>query len=581
MIQTDLSRLKTLTVLAPVVYVLMAEFLRDAFLVNNLSRFQVAIIVTLTTLAAAYVFSELVFSLILGMQRALNRERRRIEGIFLHTSDAVLLLDKTGRVVAMNPAGHALTGHSGESVQSGEVRFDNIFFDRQMRKDSLWWRQLWERGGLPYFEATVVDGEGGVQVTGSATIIPNPEGGKQMALIMRDIQEKAILEAEVERRRLQALGLYDIGLDLASLGDLEESLKTMLRKVKNILRADLVGWAFLNEQQGELDWRVFEGLSEEPLPVSALKCNCIETLVRRALESDGPIAEKMQCATFAVVPVLLRGRAVGVLVVGFRLGECCVDADLLFLSSVTTQAAVALENHELYRRSQGQAILEERERLAKEMHDGFGQTLTYLSAMVATMEQLLRKDRTDEALAKLAETREMLTEAHQEVRTAIFNLREHPSNEDFVAQVGDLLYHWGRQSGIETKLHACVDEKVKLSFETEVQITRVIQEALTNVLKHAKATRIDVNVAKNNGVLDIGVIDNGCGFELAHDAAGDPDVGHYGLHIMRERSQAVGGELAISSVPGKGTEVHLTVPLGRWKSAKEEEHGAYSGSAGG
>lgn len=554
---TDVSKLKLITVLAPVVYVILAENFRSAYLIDSLSRLQVTVFVTLMTLVAAYIFSELVFGLILRMQRLLDRERQRIEGIFVHTSDAVFLLDERGQVVAMNPAGQRLVGHTEEDVREGKVTFDNIFTGGQPTRAPAWWEQLWKRGSLPYFEAAAAGPDGPVPVTGSATIIPAPEGGMQVALIMRDIREKAALEAELERRRLQAEGLYDIGLDLASLGELEENLKSVLRKVEDILGADFVGWAFLDEAVGELDWRILENRAGERLPASAL--DYVEALARRALDAGRPIAWAKPCATLAGVPVVLRGRAVGVLLVGAWFAKRFSQADLLFLSSVTNQAAVALENHELYKRGQGQAILEERERLAKEMHDGFGQTLTYLSAVVATMEQLLHRGKTEEALAKLAETREMLTQAHQEVRQAIFNLRERPTGEDFVGQVGKLLYQLGRQSGIETELKAD-DKLIKLPFETEIQILRVIQEALANVRKHSGATRAGVQIAQKDGVLEVVVSDNGRGFRLDSSR----DLGqHFGLRIMQERSQAVGGSLEIESIPGRGTQVRLTVPLRR------------------
>ncbi len=560
MVPRDLPKLKTVTILAPVVYVVVAEIFRDSFLIGALSRYQVTVVVTLSTLVGAYVFSELVFRLIARMQCMLDRERQRIERIFLHTSNAIILIDEAGRVVTMNPVACRLTGNTEEAVRNGEVRFDRIFADSGPDGVPLWWREVQERGQLPNFEATVAGPDGGIPVTGSAAAIPAPEGGTQVALIMRDVRVVKSLESEVERRRLQAGGLYDIGLELASLGELEENLKSVLRKIKDILRADLVGWAFANEGMGDLDWRILEVDAGERPPESSM--DVPEALAREALASGRPAIRAHPCCALAAVPVLLRGRPVGVLLVGSWFSPRLTDADILFLSSVATQAAVALENHELYKRGQGQAILEERERLAKEMHDGFGQTLTYLSAMVATMEQLLHKGKAGEALAKLAETREMLTQAHQEVRTAIFNLRQRPSEGDFVSQVGKALYQLGRQGGMETELKTDGQGRIKLPFEAEVQILRVVQEALANIRKHSGATRAVVHITQHDGVLEVTVTDNGRGFRLDHT----PELGqHFGLRIMQERSQAVGGTLEIESAPGRGTRVRLMVPLRRWK----------------
>lgn len=554
--EKQLAKIKLLTVLAPLFYVVIAEFLRNVYLEPRLTGAQVRLVVFVSTLAGAMIFSELVFGLIQRMQGLLDRERERIEGIFHHTSDAVVLLDDHDRVVAMNPAGFHLTGCTSESIRTGAITAARLFADVPERSDVPWWQMARQGRNVPYFEAVLRSADGRtVSVTGSATGIPAPEGGTQVALIMRDISEKKALEAEVARRHRQAEGLYSIGIDLASLGDLEDSLKDVLRNVREILGARWASWAFIDEGTGDLFWKYRDADGED-----GDSSGVAEAMAAQAVAERRPLVDTRDGLTVIAVPVIQRGRTFGALVVGADRSRVA-ESDTLFLSSVATQAAVALENRDLYARGQSQAILEERERVAKEMHDGFGQTLTYLTAMVATMEQLLRRGKVDEALARLAETREMLREAHQEVRVAIFNLRQRPSEEDFVAQVKGILDQFGRQSGIETDLVADVRGVVPLPFEKSIQVLRVIQEALANVRKHAGATRAVVTIGQQGGALEVAVSDNGCGF----DPATVTDAGqHFGLHIMKERSQEVGGQLDIESAPGRGTTVRLRVPLRRW-----------------
>ncbi len=557
--EKQLAKIKLLTILAPVAYVVVAESVRNIYLEERLTPAQVKLTVLVSTMVAAMIFSELVFGLIQRLQGLLDRERRRIEAIFHHTSDAVVLLDDHDRVVAMNPAGYRLTGWEPEAVGSGALHVAQLFEELAGRPDPPWWTLARQGQKVPYFEATVRSADGrAVSVTGSATGIPAPEGGTQVALIMRDISEKKALEAEVARRHRQAEGLYDIGLELASLGDLEENLKEVLRKVREILGARWASWAFIEEDTGALFWKYRDGAASEG--EDGAPAGMAEDLAVQAVAEQRPVIATPNGQTVVAVPLIQRGRTFGALVVGGA-GAPVAQSDVLFLSSVATQAAVSLENRELYARGQSQAILEERDRVAKEMHDGFGQTLTYLTAMVATMEQLLLRGKVEEALSRLTEAREMLRQAHQEVRMAIFNLRQRPSGDDFVAQVRGLLEQFGRQASLRTELVSEVKGTVSLPFEKSIQVMRVIQEALANVRKHAAATKVVVSIAHRDGALEVAVADDGCGF--IPDAAAQSGQ-HFGLHIMKERSQEVGGQLDIESAPGQGTTVRLRVPLGRW-----------------
>jgi signal transduction histidine kinase len=262
--------------------------------------------------------------------------------------------------------------------------------------------------------------------------------------------------------------------------------------------------------------------------------------------------------TLMAVPVKLEREVAGALVVGFHPQRAISSADMLFFSSMAHQAAVALENRHLYLQAQGRGILEERERLAKEMHDGLGQTLTYLSAMVGTMEQLLRKGRTKEAQRQLAQAKEMLAEAHQEIRQAIFHLRQKPTEGGLIAQVAELLRQMETQWRVKADLRVEIDPSLSLPLEVESQILRIVQEALTNVRKHAQARSVAVRFRSEGAVLRVEVEDDGRGFDL-REAKEAP--GRFGLRIMEERAQAIGAELRVVSAPGQGTRVELLVPI--------------------
>lgn len=569
----SLFRLKLLTVLAPLCYIMAAEFFQNIYLRGKLPDYQSTLIIFVSTLAAALVFSEIVFGILARMEYLLHQQRKRIEAIFHHTSDAVILLDDADTVVAMNPAGHRLTGYAPETVAQGMAKARSLF--AVPSGEAAWWGQARVKGQVPYFEAVVKSSAGvEIPVTGSATAIPAPEAGGQVALIMRDMSEKKALEAEVERRRRQAEGLYDIGLELASLVDLEDKLKDVLEKVKTTVGVNLAGWAFVDEATGEIQWNLLscDGCGFSPRRPDEL-CSmlaggvpdALDALVRECIVDRLSAESSITCLLVSAVPVMAHGRAMGALLVGCGESYRPSVFDMIFLSSVATQAALALENMELYTHGQGQAILEERERVAKEMHDGFGQTLTYLTAMVATMEQLLRRDKVEEAMAKLADTRKMLGEAHQEVRMAIFHLRQETSGEDLLSQTRGLVDQFSRQSGIETDLVVEGASRVDLPFEKGIQVVRIIQEALANVRKHAGAAHVTVRINRFENTLEISVEDDGRGF----DPSTVLETGqNFGLYIMEERTQAVGGDLKIASAAGKGARITLRVPMTRWSQAR-------------
>ncbi len=551
----SINRIKILTIMAPIAYFGGLEVLRERLLETYLTHPQVTAIVIVVTTVAALLFTEFVFSLITRMEHLLDRERQRITAIFRHTSDAVLLVDEEGRVTAMNPAAYLLTGLSPDDVREGRVAAADVLPGDGVRP---LWREAGERGALPYFESVVrTAGKEEVPVAGSAAAIPAPEGGSQVAFILKDFSEKKALEAEVRRRQLQAEGLYRIGLTLSSLSRFDDNLGLVLDEVRQILGAGSAACLLFDESTGEWSWRpTGRELSASPRQV--------EKLARQAMAAKEPVVSRARGERLLLVPILLRGRPVGVLAVGAPEQGEFSTADALFLSSAATQVAVALENRELYARGQSQAVLEERERVAKEMHDGFGQTLTYLTAMVATVEHLLRRSRVDEALRTLADARSMLKEAHEEVRMAIFNLRQRPDDSDFVKEVRQLAEQFSRQSGIEAEFVCECPQPLTLPFEKSIQVLRVIQEALNNVRKHSGARHATVRIARREDTVEVSVRDDGRGFDPASVEQSD----RFGLRIMQERSRDIGGELHLETAPGAGTTVRLVVPLRRWAAAR-------------
>jgi two-component system sensor histidine kinase UhpB len=199
---------------------------------------------------------------------------------------------------------------------------------------------------------------------------------------------------------------------------------------------------------------------------------------------------------------------------------------------------------------------EERQRIARELHDETAQSLTSLLIGLRVVE----KSTTPQELAsRVAELRGQTGRTLEEVRKMALDLR--PSTLDDLGLVAALQWYTddlARRTQIDVDFEACGLE-TRLPDDVEVVVYRIVQEALTNVVKHANATRVQVSVARGNGIVSASVVDNGCGFNLESiRRARERGLGLFG---MQERVGLVGGSFRITTQPGQGTRVAISIPL--------------------
>lgn len=266
--------------------------------------------------------------------------------------------------------------------------------------------------------------------------------------------------------------------------------------------------------------------------------------------------------TYCALPLRHGGETVGVLGVAARDPEkLCAPEELRLLEGIGERLATAIENARLHRRVLDGAVLEERVRIARELHDGLAQVLGYINTQTLAIRKLLASGREQEAQRQLATMEEAARRVYTDVREAILGLRASTDgHEGLVRSLARYLDEYGRMAGIEAELRVGgpVEEAV-LPPSTEIQVARIVQEALSNVRRHAHATRTTVRLALEEGRLVAEVADDGRGFDP--DASAPTGWPRFGLQTMRERAAAVGGTFAIASEPGSGTRVRVEVPL--------------------
>ncbi len=249
-----------------------------------------------------------------------------------------------------------------------------------------------------------------------------------------------------------------------------------------------------------------------------------------------------------------------------RLPEPSAPADELGdLAAAFNQMADKLERHareqELLSDLRQRAIVEERDRIARELHDGLAQVLGYVNTKAIAVRLLLSKGQQPAAQEQLSQLEEAARGLFVDVREAILGLKAAgQTGQGLTAGLQDFAAQFSRLSGLEVEMQVQPGmERLALPAETELQLMRIVQEALANVRKHASASRARVSLRREDGAFELRVADDGVGFDPTRDEDGGRS--HYGLATMRERAEAIGAAFAVSSAAGSGTCVSVRLPL--------------------
>jgi signal transduction histidine kinase len=254
------------------------------------------------------------------------------------------------------------------------------------------------------------------------------------------------------------------------------------------------------------------------------------------------------------VPLMVHGKSVGALNLGTRRPRVVTAEELSLLAAIGHQIGVAVENAQLYEQAQQLAVMKERNRLARDLHDSVTQALYGVTLYAeAASRQLLLGDG-ELATRHLEEIRETAQESLREMRLLVFELRLPLLKQAGLASALQArLEAVESRVGLETDFEANL--KTRLTPEVEEGLYRIAQEALNNALRHAHAQSVAVRLRENGQALSLEVIDDGAGF----DPAAVRKEGGFGLRSMEERATRLGGQLTVHSSPGQGSRVRVEV----------------------
>ena len=395
------------------------------------------------------------------------------------------------------------------------------------------------------------------------------ELAKQFNLMASQLQESyAHLEQKVADRTKELATLNAIAAQVSHSLDLEEVLNNALDEVLEAVKMD-AGQAFqLEEDTQTLIPIAHRGLSETFVKQTT-RLPLDSSLAEEAAKREKPIVRQLTdyprgelrklieqegLQTVISVPLIAQGRMVGAMNLGSRTMHSFTPEERSLLASIGHQIGVAVENARLYEQAQQLAIIKERNRLARDLHDSVTQALYGVTLYAeAGARQLLSGD-TEMVTEHLCEIRTTAQESLREMRLLIFELRlPMLKTEGLAAALQSRLESVEARVGLETDFR--VEGDGRLSPEVEEGLYRIAQEALNNALKHAQARSVSVLLHHNGHTVTLEIADDGIGFELTETR----EQGGFGLRGMEERAARMGGELIVQSDPGKGTYVKVEV----------------------
>ena len=378
--------------------------------------------------------------------------------------------------------------------------------------------------------------------------------------------------AALEASTASAQALHRVSMSLSTLSDLGDILRAVVENARSLLDGDV---ALLILVRPDATLRL--AASSGPPDAFSAAGGQAGTDFRRFVRPD-------LVRTHLAAPVQRGGRSIGTLAVGSREERSYAVDAVETLASLASQAAIAIENDRLAARVRELAVRAERERIAREMHDGLAQVLGYVNTKSQAVRELLATDRTDAARGQLDELAAAARSVYVDVREAILGLTSPITPEGgLVGALEEYARRFSDASKLAISLEASQAARAaRLSPEAQAQTFRIVQEALTNVRKHAAAHRASIVVETDHQELRVSVLDDGRGFDLWEagsgqdgaapsgldggaafaegDAAASAGWPRYGLRAMQERAAALGGTLRVENLD-PGTRLEIRVPL--------------------
>jgi len=384
-----------------------------------------------------------------------------------------------------------------------------------------------------------------------------------------DQESVADLEKRVSDRTRELSTLYEVTAVASASLELHETMERSLERVVTALGTDSGAIALLDEDVKTLQIEAFRGmptelvdrinLFKEKQGIGAWIIEHGVPLVIFDISSDHRVPDELKHTVdpmaYVGVPMRARGKVLGVLGVGRDVRRQFSVEEVALIASIADQIGVAIANANLYGQAQQLAVIEERQRLARDLHDSVTQSIYSVTLFAEVARRMAAEGETLQAKDYIEQLGDTAQQALKELRLLVYELR--PSlleEEGLIAALQQRLSTVEQRAGVNGEIIAPDDLSLQKSIEAELY--HIALEGLNNALKHAEADAVTILFEKSAERINMIIEDNGVGFDM--DAIGD--IQGMGMTSMKERSQRLGGSFEISSALNRGTRVQISIP---------------------
>lgn len=377
------------------------------------------------------------------------------------------------------------------------------------------------------------------------------------------------LEQRVASRTRELAALYDVTAVASASLDLDQVMRESLARILEVMRCEIGSVHLLDKSEALLNLAAWQGTPEDIIPeiqtlplgsgVAGRVIAHSGPLIVPAIEAEPtavPSASRLLAGqAYVGAPMRAKGKVVGVLsVIGSAGREFSAEAVTL-LASIADQVGIAVENAQLYEQTEALAVAEERQRLAREIHDTLAQGFTGINIQLEAVESALETQQQEIALERLSRARHLANQSLAEARRSVWALRSRSLEEKNLA---DALRDSARGLIAESGLTLTVevqDDFPHIPLELETDLLRVTQEAVMNVVKHAEAQYVAIHLNYQANQIELQIKDDGRGFLVDLAKSDRRDGSGFGLTAMQERIARHGGTLQMDSRPQRGTNI--------------------------
>jgi two-component system, NarL family, nitrate/nitrite sensor histidine kinase NarX len=398
-------------------------------------------------------------------------------------------------------------------------------------------------------------------------------GFNRMAATLQSLYEDLESKVEFKTRRVEAQrarleALYEVSGFLASAHTIEELSRGFSERIRTLMKADAVAVRWSDEANQRYLMLASDAFPQEmvdeerSLLAGACACGNLKPDARtRVIPILSHEAAPMRhCAkvgyqSLVSVPVRLQQRLIGEIDLFFRSPVTLSADETELLDALASHLASSLEGLRADALEREAVVAEERALLARNLHDSIAQALAFLKIQVQLLRTAVQKNQPEQVQTTLDELDMGLRESISDVRELLVHFRTRTNTDDIEAALQETLQKYRHQTHMNARLEVS-GEGLPLPADVQVQVLHVLQEALSNVRKHAEGASSVVLGVSKGARWRFSVQDDGAGFDMAQQL----DSSHVGLNIMRERAEHIGAEVQLASAPGQGTTVSLLLP---------------------